>query len=399
MAKERALDTYIVHISIHLLVILKKAIMRQTGFILLLMCFIIGSYAEATGQADFHLLIGTYATENSPNGIHVYNFNVESGLLEQKQPVTELANASFLAISADKKNVYAVSGDKVNAYAFNSTSGKLTFINSVATQGSCYVSVDSNKKVVFSGNYGGGNVLAIKLNKDGAFDEGTTQIVQHYGKSINTERQESAHVHSVVLSPDENFLLVPDLGVDKIYQYQVRPAQKTILKPAQKPFLATEIGGGPRHLVFHPNGKYAYVVLELQGAVKALRYKNGTLKAMQTTSMVTPNFEGRLSGADIHVSPDGKFLYASNRGNANEIAIYAINKKGKLNLLDRQSVMGEMPRNFAIDPTGKYILVANQNSNEVVIFKRDAITGLMTPTGDRLQVDKPVCLKFASIGE
>lgn len=372
--------------------------MRQTRCIVLFMCFIFCSYVKAFGQAEFHLLIGTYATENSPNGIHVYNFNIDSGLLKQKQPVTELANASFLAISKDKKNVYAVSGDKVHAYAFNSTSGKLTFLNNVDTQGSCYVSVDKNKEVVFTGNYGGGNVLAVKLNKDGEFAKGTTQIVQHYGSSINKERQESPHVHSVVLSPNEDFLIVPDLGVDKIYQYRVRPTQKNILIPAKKPFLATENGGGPRHLEFHPNGKNAYVVLELQGAVQALRYKNGNLKAMQTISMVTSNFEGRLSGADIHVSPDGKFLYASNRGSANEIAIYSINKKGKLNLVGRQSVLGEMPRNFVIDPTGKNILVANQNSNEVVIFKRDALSGLMTPMGEPLQVDKPVCLKFVSIG-
>ena len=157
-------------------------------------------------------------------------------------------------------------------------------------------------------------------------------------------------------------------------------------------------GGGPRHITFHPSGNYAYLVLELDGAVMALDYRNGKLTAKQTVSMVAPDFKGRLSGADIHASPDGKFLYASNRGDANEIAIYSIDRNGMLSLIGRQSVLGKTPRNFAIDPTGNFLLVANQNSNDVIIFKRDVNTGLLSPTGKKIEVDKPVCLKFTPAG-
>jgi 6-phosphogluconolactonase len=172
-----------------------------------------------------------------------------------------------------------------------------------------------------------------------------------------------------------------------------------MLIPANVPYITAKPGSGPRHLAFHPNGKYAYVVLELTGSVMALDIRQEKLKEIQSISMVDGDFKGRLSGADIHVSPDGKFLYASNRGDANEMAIYSIDKKGKLKLINRQSVLGKMPRNFAIDPTGKYLLVANQNTNEVIIFTRDQKTGMLSPSGKKIEVEKPVCLKFASVAE
>jgi 6-phosphogluconolactonase len=225
------------------------------------------------------------------------------------------------------------------------------------------------------------------------------QNIQHEGSSVVKERQEKPHVHAAVLSPDDRFLLVPDLGTDKVYQYRVDASQHQALKPADAPFLTTKPGGGPRHLAFHPNGKYAYLVLELEASVMALDYNDGKLAGKQTISMVAPDFKGRLSGADIHVSPDGKFLYASNRGDANEIAIYAIDNQGKLTFVNRQSVLGKTPRNFVIDPTGNFLLVANQNTSEVIIFKRDVKTGLLTATGEKIEASKPVCLKFVAIGE
>jgi 6-phosphogluconolactonase len=172
-----------------------------------------------------------------------------------------------------------------------------------------------------------------------------------------------------------------------------------VLKPAEVPFLKVQPGSGPRHITLHPNAKYAYLILELTGSVMSLDYHEGVLKAKQTISMVGPDFKGRVSGADIHVSPDGKFLYASNRGDANEIAIFSIDKKGSITLINRQSVLGKMPRNFTIDPTGNFLLVANQNTNEVVIFKRDHKTGLLSPTGKKIEVEKPVCLKFAAVDD
>ena len=373
----------------------------------LLLCVVLISMAKLPAQAQstpaYHLLVGTFATEGKPNGIHVFRFDTESGEFQPAQPVTELANASWLAVSKDRQNLYAISdgpgGGKVNAFAFNPISGALKLINSVAARGPAYVCVDDNKKFVFSGNYGGGNVLAIRLNTDGSFSIADTQVIQHEGSSVVKDRQEKPHVHAAVLSLDDRYLLVPDLGTDKVYQYSINGSQKQILVPSNIPFLAVKPGGGPRHIDIHPNGKYAYLVLELDGSVMALDYHDGKLTSKQTISMVTPGFKGRLSGADIHVSTDGKFLYASNRGDANEIAIYSINKKGKLSLINRQPVLGKMPRNFVIDPTGKFLLVANQVTNEIIIFKRDHKTGLLTPTGKKIEVDKPVCLQFAAIGE
>lgn len=373
-----------------------------TLFLLLFIGLVSGLAAQVSTKDEYYLFIGTYSSEGKPNGIHVYQFNTQSGEFKQAQPVTELNNASYLAISEDRQNVYAVSEGgpgSVNAYALDPASGKLSFLNSVPAQGPCYVSVDDNKKVAFSGNYGGGNALAIPLQADGSFVEDKVQNVQHEGSSVNERRQSKPHVHAVVLSPDDRYLLVPDLGTDKVYQYQIDASQMEVLQPADEPFMTVEPGGGPRHLAFHPNGKYAYLVLEMEGAVMALDYRKGKLTAKQTISMLSPDFKGSFSGADIHVSPDGKFLYASNRGEANELAIYSIDKKGMLTMVGRQSVLGKTPRNFAIDPSGNYLLAANQDTAEVIIFKRDKNTGLLTPTGQKIEVDKPVCLKFAAIGK
>ncbi len=352
---------------------------------------------------EYHLLIGTYTTEGQTSGIHVYRFNPQTGDFSSPRPVTEALNASYLAVSTDKKNVYVVSesgkGDgKVNAFTLNPVSGELSFINSVSSEGDypCYVSVDDKKKIVFVGNYGGGNLLAVPLNPDGSLSS-NVQNIQHEGTSVVKDRQEKPHVHSVVLSPDDRYLFVPDLGTDKVFQYRIDVTKPQALKPAESPFTAVKPGGGPRHLTFHPNGKYAYLILELEASIAAFDYKDGALKAKQTITMVAPDFKGRVSAADIHVSPDGKFLYGSNRGDADEIAIYAIDKKGNLTLAGRQSVLGKTPRNFAIDPSGNFLLAANQNSNDIVIFKRDQKTGLLTPTGKKISVDKPVCLKFIAV--
>lgn len=366
-------------------------------FLFLFVLIVFQSKAQFINH-EYHLLIGTYSSEGKPNGIHVYRFNAQSGEYTRAQPVWELSNASFLAISHDRKNVYALSDGYVNSFTFNSITGALNFMNRVAASGPAYVTVDKQKKMVFCGNYSGGNVLAVRLNEDGSFAPDQIQVIQHEGSSINKERQEKSHVHAAVLSPDDHYLMVPDLGNDRVYQYRVGDPPK-MLVPGDIPYIAAKPGSGPRHLAFHPNGKYAYVVLELTGSVMALDIRKEKLKELQTISMVDGNFKGRLSGADIHVSPDGKFLYASNRGDANEIAIYSIDKKGKLKLINRQSVMGKMPRNFAIDPTGNYLLVANQMTNEVIIFRRDQKSGLLSPTGKKMEVEKPVCLKFAPVGE
>lgn len=375
--------------------------MKKIVTLLYVLCCVVTSMAQK--NKEYHLLIGTYSNAEKTNGIHVYQFNSETGEFKTTLPATIQSNASYLAISKDRKNVYAVSesgqgNGSVNAYTFDAASGKLTFMNSVNSQGDhpCYVSVDAQKKFVFIGNYSGGNLLSVPIKADGSLSE-DVQNIKHEGSSVVKDRQDKPHVHSVVLSPDQQFLMVPDLGADKVFQYKVDVSKTQALTPAASPFAAVKPGGGPRHLTFHPNGKYAYLILELEAGVAVFDYKDGNLTHKQTITMMKPGFTGGVSAADIQVSPDGKFLYASNRKDANEIAIFSIGKDGTLKAAGHQSVLGQIPRNISIDPTGNFVLAANQNSNDIVIFKRDSKTGLLTPTGTKISIEKPVCLKFVEI--
>lgn len=377
--------------------------MKITIALIILMSFISLAMAQSSKNKTYNLLVGTYTNADKSNGIHVYSFNTETGEFKEKAKAVDITNPSYLAISKDKKNVYAVSesGDKkgtISAFSFDAKTGKLVFLNSESAGGNgpCYVSIDDKKQFVFAGNYGAGSLSAIRINKDGSLST-DIQTIQHEGNSVNTSRQDKPHVHSVVLSPDNRYLLTPDLGTDKVNIYQFDPTKKQPLTPSVQPFANVSPGGGPRHITFHPNGKYAYLILEMVGAIAAFNYKDGKLEAKQTITMLAPGFGGKIGAADIHISPDGKFLYGSNRGEANEVVIYAIDKDGKLSYAGRQSTLINTPRNFEIDPSGNFLLVANQNSNDVIIFKRDKKTGLLTSTGQKILVDKPVCLKFVAV--
>ena len=273
----------------------------------------------------------------------------------------------------------------------------MDFINSAPSggDGPCHVSVDDKSQYVFAGNYGGGSLSAITVNDDGSLRQ-DIQAIKHQGSSVH-KNQNKPHVHATVLSPDNGYLFVPDLGTDKINIYQVDPTKPQPLSPASTPFVKVKAGSGPRHFTFHPNQEYAYVIQELMGLITAFEYNNGQLEAIQTVTATEAGFSGNPSAADIHISPDGKFLYGSLRSEINELVIYSIGADGKLTFVDRQSTLGEHPRNFAIDPTGNYLLVGNGRSDEIVIFKRDQNTGLLTPTGKRISVGSPVCLKFVAI--
>ena len=285
----------------------------------------------------------------------------------------------------------------VNAYKYDPLSGKLTFINSVSAGGNgpCYVSVDNKNKFVFVGNYGGGSLAAVPINSDGSLSD-KIQAIQHEGSSINKGNQEKPHVHATLLSKDNRYLFVPDLGTDKINIYQVDETKAQPLKPAAQPFVSITPGGGPRHFTFHPNGKWAYLIQEMTGVVTAFDYSNGKLTAKESVALPSAGSKGRIDAADIHISPDGKFLYGSLRGDIDEIVICSIDNNGKLTVAGRQSTMGKTPRNFAIDPTGKFLLVGNQNSDNIIVFKRDEKTGLLTPTGTELSIGAPVCLVFTA---
>ena len=225
--------------------------------------------------------------------------------------------------------------------------------------------------------------------------EGTAQWTTGTGK--NLERQKGPHVHGAIISADNRWLFVTDLGIDKVMIYSF-DAVTGKLTPAQQPFVESVPGSGPRLFTFHPNNKFGYVIEELTGTVVAYKYKNGQLKKIQRISTMRQHDTSFAGSADIHISDDGNFLYASNRADVNTIAIYRVNKKnGSLTIIGHQSTLGKAPRNFSIDPSGKFLLCENQNSDEIVVFNRDSTTGLLTDSGKRIAIGKPVCIKWISI--
>lgn len=355
-----------------------------------------------TGKENY-LLVGTY-TGGKSDGLYVYQFNSQDGTHREVSHV-KASNPSFVVVSPNEEFVYAVSenakpghGGDISAYSFNRENGGLTLLNQQATGGDhpCYVDIDKTGKWVFAANYSSGSLSVFPVNADGSLGLASTHIA-HSGSGAIKERQEKPHVHCTFVSPDNKFLFVPDLGIDKVMIYAFDAATGK-LTPAPQAFARSQPGSGPRHITFHPNGKFAYVIEELAGQVSAYAYKNGQLKFLQRTSSTPRGQKGFAGSADIHVSPDGKFLYASNRGDFNNIAIYKVNPTtGKLTIVGFQPTLGNAPRNFNMDPGGQYLLAGNQNNDEIVVFKRDLKTGLLTEHGKRIEVGKPVCLKWIAM--
>ncbi|WP_276359388.1 lactonase family protein [Daejeonella sp. H1SJ63] len=372
--------------------------MRTAILFIFLVHFNYTASAQSNTERTYNLVVGTYTNKENTNGIHVYRFDTQTGQSSFRSKIVGIKNPSYLAISKDAKNVYSVSEvDKgtIQAFSFNAHTGELKFINSADAggDGPCYVSVNNNKNLVFAANYDSGSLAAIRVEGNGSLNP-DIQKIQHEG---STDNKVLPHVHSVVLTPDERYLLASDLGTDRVNIYKVNSQSSPILSPAKTPFINVSKGGGPRHLTFHPNGKFAYLILEMGAAIVGFDYKDGKLKTKQTISMLAPDFKGKVEAADIHISADGKFLYGSNRADANEIVIYSIAKNGILKYAGRQTALINTPRNFAIDPSGKYLLVANSGSNEIIVFNRNKKSGLINPSGQKIPVEKPVCLKFVKM--
>lgn len=352
---------------------------------------------------EYFLITGTY-TSGKSEGIYVYGFNSGSGTAKPAGSI-KISNPSFLTVSPDEKYIYAVqedasdsgTGGKIAAFSFNKETGALSFLNQQPSGGNhpCYVSIDKTGKWVAAGNYTSGSLSIFPVQGDGGLGIATT-VISHEGSGHNKARQKTPHVHAVFFSPDNRFLFVPDLGIDKvmIYAFDEKTGKLSTFK---QPFAASKPGSGPRHISFHPVQKFAYVMEELTGTIAVYQFRKGKLKNRQLISSMPAGDTGFAGSADIHVSPDGKFLYASNRAASNTIAIFSIHQKnGKLSLIGHQSTLGKSPRNFNFDPTGNFLLVANQNSDAIVIFKVDKNTGLLTDTNNRIEVGKPVCLKWVS---
>lgn len=367
--------------------------MRKLSISVCLLLFTLLSYSQ-----QYTLFVGTF-TKGKSAGIYIYDFNPatkEAILLDS----VKTSNPSFLGISPDNKYLYAVNeddaihgGGQVSAFRYDKEKRSLSFINKESSGGDnpCYVTVDKNGKWVVVGNYGSGTLSVLPIAPDGGLGSAAITL-QHNGSGPNKQRQQSAHVHSTVFSPNNKFLYVQDLGIDKVMMYAFNN-KSGILKTHGSAILKP--GSGPRHMEFHPNGKWVYVVQELAGLVTAFNYDDGQLKQIQEISLLPENYQGDPTSADIHVSPDGHFLYASNRNPSNSITIFKIDQlTGKLEVVGHQSTLGKVPRNFNFDPTGNLLLVANQDTDNISIFQVDKQTGNLTDTGKQISVPTPVCIKW-----
>ena len=359
------------------------------------------------GKSLKHALVyvGTYTTGKS-EGIYLYRLNLFSGELTHLSTTPGVVNPSFLTLDPQKRYLYAVNevtdfsgkpGGAVSAFAINRRTGALQFLNQQPSLGGapCYVTIDRSARFILVANYAAGNVSVLPLDRNGHLGS-ATDVDQHQGSSINPNRQEGPHAHSIVLDRSNRYAYSCDLGTDKIMIYRF-DSRKGKLTANRQPFVQVKAGAGPRHFTFHPSGRYGYVMNELDATITSFYCDsaNGTLEEAQTVHTLPPGFSENNTTADIHVCPSGRFLYGSNRGH-NSIVVFAIDQRtGKLRFIEHAATQGRTPRNFAIDPTGRFLLAANQDSDTIVTFRLDPPTGRLKPTGHVAQVPSPVCLKVS----
>ncbi len=381
--------------------------MKQQLWLLALSATLVAGSAGWTEQGTpgkYWVFIGTgTGGKQGSKGIYRCELDVADGRLTNLELAAETDTPTFLAIHPNHGFLYSVNenvklGPKktggLSAFALDAKTGKLTFLNQQSSggPGPCHVSLDRTAKFVLAANYTGGSICCLPIQKDGSLAEATT-FIQHMGKSVNP-RQDGPHAHSMNLDPANRFAIAADLGIDKLLVYRFDAAKGT-LEPNDPPAFETAKGAGPRHFTFHPNGKFAYVINELDSTVTALHYDaaKGVLKSVQTLSTLPMPFKGN-STAEVVVHPSGKFLYGSNRGH-NSIAIFSIDESsGELKALGHQSADIKTPRNFALDPTGTWLIVANQDSSSLVVFRVDLKTGQLATTANRLEVPRPMCVRF-----
>jgi 6-phosphogluconolactonase len=362
--------------------------------------------AQQKATSQYLAYVGTYTSKQESKGIYAYRFDAEAGKLSSIGLAAESSDPSFVAVHPNGKYLYAVneiddfSGMKsgaISAFAIDRKNGTLKLLNQVSThgRGPCHVSVDKAGRWVLVANYGGGSVATFEVQGDGSLSL-VKGFVQHSGSSADKERQEAPHAHWIAVSPDNRFAVAADLGLDDVLVYKLDPNTGS-LTPNTPPFVAVKPGSGPRHFAFHPNGKFGYVLTEMATTVTAFSWdpRKGSLTAMQTVPTLPKDYSGPTEAAEIAVHPSGKFLYASNRAGIDTITIFSIDPaKGTLKETGRVSTKGRTPRNFAIDPTGAFLLAANQDSGNVVVFRIDTANGALTPTGDEEKVAAPVSIAF-----
>ena len=358
--------------------------------------------------------------ESHSKGIYVSRFHADTGELGEAQLAAEIVNPSFLTISPNHRFLYAVTEDPyavgppldhasyVSAFAIDSTTGKLRLLNTVPTSGTstCFISMDKTGKFILMANFGSGSVSVVRVKEDGSLGE-LAAFIQDVGHSVNPFIQTEPHPHSILVSPDNRYAVVSDLGTDKVLVFRF-DSKTGMLSPPEPPSASVYPGGGPRHFAFDPAGKFGYQLSEMSGVVDVFAFDSskGTLTTLQRAQTMPHDFFGINHSGEIEVHPSGRFLYESNRRTPNEtewgqdtIGVFAIDPvKGTLTTVQASPTGGIMPRSFSIDPTGKYLLAANEVSNNVVVYAIDPATGKLSKTGKEITVDTPVCLKFVPVG-
>ena len=348
--------------------------------------------------------IGTYTGAKS-KGIYVSRFDPATGRLTPPELAVETPSPSFLALHPGGRFLYAVGettnlGGKpvgaVSAFSLDAKTGQLTLLNQQSSGGAgpCHLAVDPTGKCLLVANYGSGSIAALPIQADGSLAEPGT-IIQHQGSSVNPQRQAGPHAHFITPDPANRFALTCDLGLDQVLVYRLDPA-KSALVANDPPFAAVKPGSGPRHLAFHPSGRFVFLINEMGSTLTAFAYdaKRGALKELQTVSTLPEEFAGNSTCAEVQVHPSGKFVYGSNRGH-DSIAVFGFDAaSGKLTCLEHQPTQGKTPRHFALDPTGQWLLAENQDSDNIVVFRVDAKTGRLSPTGQTVSVGAPVCAVF-----
>ena len=354
---------------------------------------------KGSNDGDYFVYIGTY-TDKDSKGIYAFRFNPSTGKVSSLGLMAETPNPAFLVATPNQKHLYAVNwkggnnvpGDTVSAYAIDQKTGKLTFLNKVPSKGEMptNLTIDRTGKTLLVVCYTGGNITGYQIRPDGKLSAPTAYF-QHTGKSVH--KVEGPHSHGVIISPDNRHAFVGEVGLDRVYSYSVNASQGT-LTPSDPPFVSVAPNTAPRHLAFHPSGKFLYVNDESRPAVTVFQVDGGNLKEIQEVPSLPPDYKGRSSTAEIQIDQKGRFVYVSNRGH-DSIAVFAVDQaSGKLTPTQHALTEGKTPRNFSLDPTGGYLWAANQGSDTILQFKVDPSTGRLTKTGEVLQAPTPICVLF-----
>jgi 6-phosphogluconolactonase len=376
-------------------------------FLLLLLTLVSLTFAKEPAKHRYLVFVGTY-TDKESKGIYAFDFDAASNQFTELGLAAETKNPSFLEIDPSGRFLYAVNEVQkykgantgaVTAFAIDRKTGKLAELSEVSSRGAdpCYISFDKTGKYALVANYTGGNIAVFPVGSDGRVGE-ASGFVQHAGSSVNKERQEGPHAHWIETTADNRFAISADLGLDELLVDRF-DATKGTLTANDPPYGKPDPGAGPRHLAFGPGGHFAYVVNELQSTITTFSYdaNRGALQKLNSVSTLPKGFSGSNDTAEIKVHPNGKFLFASNRGHDSIVVFSIDSRSGALTLVDHFSTQGKTPRNFEIDPTGTFLFVANEDTNNVVVFRIDPNSGKLTATGQTLKVPAPVCVKFLAV--